>query len=127
MGRKKKETRKYVPRNEFRHNYSSLTDGHIHYVFGETKSKYKSMGLTHEPNIAYKQIRLSSNPNPSDPNPSYLEPNVKTFKKSSYGKPLSNWSFSKEDHAIVRHYKKRYKKSYNRKPPGYYDLKKKKK
>ena len=127
MGRKKKDSRKYEPRNEFRVNNSPLAKGHVNYVFGETKTKYKSMGLTHTPKSNIKHIRLKQNPNPDDKRVSYLQPKVQTAKKSYYGKTLVGWNFCKEDQSIVRHYKKQYKKSINRKPPGYYEQKNKKK
>ena len=47
--RKKKSTRKYEPRNEFRYNNSPRAGGHPHFVFGETKTHYKSLVLTSHP------------------------------------------------------------------------------
>ena len=54
MARKKKPSRKYQPRNEFRRNKSASAQGHYDYVFGETKTHYKSMGLTTHPAEGYK-------------------------------------------------------------------------
>ena len=117
MARKKKQSRKYTPRNEFRINDSPLAEGHPHYVFGETASgKYKSLGLTTHPVKGIKHVRLHKNPEPNNNDESYLQMRVHTAKKSYYTEPLPDWSFSKEDMSIVRHRTKEYKKSTNRKP-----------
>ena len=116
MARKKKDSRKYKPRNEFRINNSPLAQGHPNYVFGETKSgKYKSLGLTTHPIGNVKHFELSKNPNPNDNDKSFLQLRVHTAKKQYYSAPLLNWKFAKEDMPIVRHRTKKYKKSTNRK------------
>ena len=69
MARKKKTTRKYIPRNEFRYNNSPHTEGHPHYVFGEKGKKYMSLGLTRQPVDGIPHIKLSKNPNPDDSSP----------------------------------------------------------
>lgn len=120
MARKKKQSRKYIPKNEFRVNNSPSAEGHPHYVFGETKTKYKSMGLTHNPDGEHKYILLSKNPNPSDNGKSYLRFEVQSANKKYYKEPLVDWSFSKEDMAFVRHRVKNYKKSTNRRPKNWY-------
>ena len=117
MGRKKKQTRKYRPRNEFRRNDSPLAGGHPHFVFGETNSgKLKSIGLTHNPDDEHRHYPLSKNPNPLDDKQSFLQDRVHTAKKKYYGESLPDWKFAKEDMSIVRHITKKYKKSTNRKP-----------
>ena len=116
MGRKKKPTRKFKPRNEFRINNSPLAQGHPHYVFGETNSgKFKSLGLTSHPIDKVKHFDLSKNPNPNSIDKSFIQVRVHTAKKQYYSAPLSDWSFAKEDMAIIRHRTKKYKKSTNRK------------
>lgn len=115
MGRKKKPTRKFKPRNEFRKNHSPATIGHPNYIFGETKTKYKSFGLTSSPREEERCIKLSKNPNPNNTNDSYLKLKVFTSKKSYVeDTPLEGWAFAKEDMPIVRHFIKKYKKSTNR-------------
>lgn len=116
MSRKKKPTRKYKPRNEFRRNKSPLAENHPHYIFGEVNGKYKSLGLTRHPVEGIRHVKLKKNPNPNSSDDSYLQLRVHTAKKSYYGKPLEDWKFSKDDMAIVRHRIKQYKKSTNRKP-----------
>lgn len=116
MSRKKKPTRKYKPRNEFRINNSPLAEGHPHYVFGETNGKYKSLGLTSTPVKGIRHVKLKKNPEPNNKDDSYLQMRVHTAKKKYYTEPLSGWKFSKDDMAIVRHRTKQYKKSTNRKP-----------
>ena len=113
--RKNKQTRKYEPRDEFRVNYSKWANGHPNYIFGYKNGKYKSWGLTTEPNDPNPKIKLSKNPNPNDSTDSYLKL-TKPFsgKTSYYGPLLENWSFADVDKSIVRHRKKQYKKSYNR-------------
>ena len=125
MARKKKETRKYTPRNEFRYNDSPLAEGHPHYVFGEKNGKYKSLGLTTSPVEGIRHVKLSKNPEPNNQNDSYLQMRVHTAKKKYYDEPLKDWEFAKEDKPIVRHRIKEYKKSTNRKPKGWFEKKRK--
>ena len=110
MARKRRYTKKYTPKNEFRINNSPIAKGHPAYIFGETETKYKSFGLTTEPNDRQRKIRLKSNPNPTDKRISFLRIKPVTANKKYYSAPKSDWSFSKEDQAIVRHLKKDYKK-----------------
>ena len=43
MSRKKTQTRKYKPKNEFRYNHSNTAQGHPDYIFGETNAgKYRN-------------------------------------------------------------------------------------
>lgn len=129
MARKKKPTRKYTPRNEFRYNNSIKAMSHPHYIFGETASgKYKSLGLTTHPKANIRHYPLSGNPNPYDSKRSYLQWEVHTASPQFYSKkPLTNWQFNPLDMAIVRHRIKEYKKSMNRKPKMWYVRKRKKK
>lgn len=115
MGRRKKETRKYKPKNEFKINNSPLAQGHPHYVFGEINGKYKSLGLTSNPIDAVKHVKLKVNPEPNNNEPSYLQMRVHTAKIKYYSTDLPEWKFSDEDMPIVRHRTKKYKKSTNRK------------
>ena len=84
------------------------------------------MTTTRPDNVSYYTLR--KNPNPEDKEISYL-PMVKpqTAKKHYFGDVLSGWKFSKDDMPFVRHKIKKYKKSYNRKPPMWYEKKKQKK
>ena len=128
MPRKKKPTRKYEPRNEFRINNSPHANGHPHYIFGEKNGKYKSLGLTTSPRPDVRSVELSKNPEPSNTDKSYLQFEVHTAKKSYYRKDvLQGWGFAPEDMPVVRHRIKKYKKSYNRKPPMYYEKKRQQK
>lgn len=127
MARKKKQTRKYKPRSEFRFNYGPKAGGHPHYIFGETKTKYKSLGLTTTPKAAFRHVPLHKNPDLSSSDKSHLQLEVHSGQKKFYGKPLENWGFAKEDMPVVRHTIKAYKKSTNRKPKGWYIRKKRNK
>ena len=74
-------------------------------------------------------LYLRKNPNPNDKSTAYL-PFVKphTAKITLYDKEvLEGWRFDKEDMPVIRHRIKKYKKSYNRKPPMWYEKKKQKK
>jgi len=113
--RRKKPTRKYKPRNEFRINDSPLAESHPHYIFGEINGKYKSLGLTTHPIDKVKKVKLKVNPKPGEIGDSYLQLRVHTAKTKYYSKKLRGWKFSKEDMPIVRHRIKEYKKSTNRK------------
>ena len=110
MARKRRYTKKYKPKNEFRINNSPVAKGHPAYIFGETKTKYKSFGLTTEPKDPKRKICLQRNPDPTDKRISFIRVNPVTANKKCYSAPKSDWCFSKEDQAIVRHLKKDYKK-----------------
>ena len=120
MSKKKKETRKYTPKNEFRRNTSKSAVGHFDYVFGETQTHYKSLGLTHTPDNKYPYYPLKENPNPTDSKQSFLRLNVRSTNKKYLPKKEEDWKFSKEDMPVVRHMIKKYKKSTNRQPKDWY-------
>ncbi|HBK01808.1 MAG TPA: hypothetical protein DDY77_02085 [Clostridiales bacterium] len=124
MARKKRQSRKYTPRNEFRRNTSKTASGHFDYVFGETKTQYKSIGLTHSPTADRKYYPLTKNPNPKDDRQSYIHLNVRGTNKKFFKAPEKGWEFAKEDMPVVRHTIKQYKKSTNRKPKNWYSRKK---
>lgn len=126
MARKKKESRKYKPLDEFRYNRSPLAKGHLHYVFGEKGDKYKSLGFTHSEDNTVKKIRID-NPDPLDKEPSFLQLRIHTAKKSYYSDKLDGFRLTRETRGIIRHRVKRYKKSWNRKPPFWYEKKKRSK
>lgn len=128
MARKKKPTRKYKPRNEFRRNVSASAQGHFDYVFGETETHFKSLGLTTHPSREDRvpHYPLKKNPNPNDKRQSFLRLKVRSTNKKylpDEGR-REGWSFSKEDMSVVRHTVKEYKKSTNRKPKDWYIKKK---
>ena len=125
MSWKKKPTRKYKPRNEFRYNNSPRARGHPHYVFGETDTHYKSLGLTTSPKEEYPYCPLIRNPEPNNYQPSFLQFEVHSAKKDYYGNILQSWAFSKDDLSVVRHTVKQYKKSTNRKSKLWYEKKRK--
>lgn len=129
MARKKKESRKYTPLDEFRYNNSPLADGHLHYVFGKKRKKYKSLGLTHSEDNTAKKIKID-NPNPNDKKDkkfSYLQLRVHTANEKYYSDKVEGLQFTKEARGVVRHRIKQYKKATNRKPPMWYENKKKNK
>ena len=128
MTRKKKPSRKYIPRNEFRYNRMDTARGHLQFIFGETRSrKLKALGLTHNADDRAPKIKLQSNPNPNDSAPAYVRKKVVTTHKKAFSATQGGFAFSPEDRAVVRHLTKQYKKSTNRHPPGYYEAKKRKK
>ncbi|MCI8368250.1 MAG: hypothetical protein HFJ81_01260 [Clostridia bacterium] len=125
MARKSK-SRKYKPRNEFRRNKSATAQGHYDFVFGETDTHYKSLGLTTHPAAGYTYYALTQNPNPNDKRQSYLKLDVRnTNKKHLNETPEKGWGFAKEDMPVVRHTVKAYKKRTNRKPKNWYVKKRK--
>lgn len=125
MSWKKKPTRKYKPRNEFRYNDSPRAGGHPHYIFGETKTYYKSLGLTSHPKDDIPHYKLTKNPEPYNNKDSYLQFSIHSANKKYYDKPLRGWKFAKEDMPVIRHTIKNYKKSTNRKPKLWYEKKRK--
>ena len=124
MARKRK-SRKYIPRNEFRHNKSPTASNHYNYIFGETDTHYKSLGLTTHPRDNISHYQLTKNPNPNDNETSFLQLKVLNTQKRYFGKPLTDWSFAKDDMPVVRHAIKKYKKSTNRKSKLWYEKKRK--
>lgn len=114
--RKNKQSRKYIPMNEFRYNNSPLAKGHPNYVFGKTRDgkKYKSFGITHSPDSRHIAYKLSKNPNPNDKRTAYVQDRVQTARVDFYSKRLNGWRFDNADMPIVRHITKGYKKKTNR-------------
>lgn len=122
---KKKPSRKYKLRNEFRRNNSPAARSHYNYVFGETETHYKSLGLTTHPRDDIPHYRLKKNPEPHNNSPSYLQLKVLNTQKRYLPTVEKDWKFSKEDMPVVRHTIKQYKKSTNRKPKLWYEKKRK--
>lgn len=126
MARKKKPSRKYKPRNEFRRNTSASAQGHFDYVFGETPTHYKSLGLTTHPSPGYKYYALTKNPNPEDNRQSFMQLKPRNTNKKFFAvEPEKDWRFAKQDMPVVRHTIKAYKKRTNRKPKDWYVKKRK--
>lgn len=116
MARKKKPTRKYTPRHEFRYCFAESAGGkdnpHPHYIFGEKGNKYYSLGLTTSPSEYYPFYNLSRSPNPKclDTQVVLRKPFVE--KKWNYSKHRKKkWKFSIYDMPIIRHIIKRFKKT----------------
>lgn len=110
MARKKKPTRKYEPRNEFRYNDSPEAKGHPHYVFGEKDDRYYSLGITSHPKKKYPYYSLKRSPNPKEKRPNYIQQKVFKTKKKYYGSKKNGWTWDAEDMHTVRHIIKSYKK-----------------
>lgn len=110
MARKKKQTKKYAPRNEFRRNNSPSGMGHPAYVFGETEKSFKSFGLTTNPNDRERKIELPDNPDPNSQKKAYIRIKPVTINRERYSAETFDWRFSDEDMAIVRHLRKDYKR-----------------
>ena len=72
MARKRIYSKKNTPRNEFRKNNSPSAIGHPAYIFGETKSSYKSFGFTSNPDDRARKIKLQKNPDPNNEDYSYI-------------------------------------------------------
>lgn len=128
MTRKKKPSRKYMPRDEFRYNMGTTAHGHLQFVFGETRGqKFKAFGITHDAEDDRPKIPLSQNPDPKDAQPAYIRKKATTSPKQWFTRPQQGFRLSPDDRAVVRHLRKQYNKSANRHPPGYYERKKQKK
>jgi len=84
--KRKKPSRKYTPRSEFRYCFAKSAGGknnsHPHYIFGEKGNKYYSLGLTTHPNKKYPYYSLSYSPNPncSDPQSVQIKPFIENKK-----------------------------------------------
>lgn len=123
--KKKKQSRKYIPMNEFRYADSKIYGDHPQYVFGKTRSgKFKTLGLTTSPDDKHPVIPLSKNPNPKDDRKSYIGTKPHTLRESELDKiPKRNWEFASKDKPVIRHLIKNYKKRSNRKPKNWYEMK----
>ncbi|MBO5010549.1 MAG: hypothetical protein J6D20_07640 [Clostridia bacterium] len=114
IARKKKTTRKYNTRNEFRYNNSKEASGHPHYIFGEKNGKYYSLGITTHPKKEHPYYTLNKSPNPNSKDKNYVQRKIFRNKKKEYGKRQQGWSFDKSDMPIIRHITKSYKKRQNK-------------
>ena len=113
MARKKKQKKKFLPKNEFRYNFA---EGHKSYVFGEIDGEYRSVGITHkETTFGKKNMPLSKNPQKNKTETAYIRNGIVSGKISNYGnRTIKNLAFSQEDFpkvkSKIRNYKKRQKK-----------------
>lgn len=109
-----KNKKKFIPRNEFRYNF---TENHKSYVFGEIGNEYRSVGITHkETTFGKSNMPLENNPQKGKTDDSYIRNGIVSDRKNNYGKrTIKNLSFSNSDFSKVkskiRNYKKRQKKS----------------
>ena len=107
MARKKKPSRKYTPRNEFRYCFAESAGGkdnpHPHYIFGEHNGYYYSLGLTSHPHKKYTYERLSYNPNPSSRKKMAVLIDPFTEPIGEYDKkPKKKWKFHFKDLPIIQ-------------------------
>lgn len=115
MARKKKPTRKYKPRNEFRYNINAK---HPNYIFevDEENNAWRAIGITHESEtFGIKNAPLKVNPKRTDKRESYMRNGIVSGNHGDFSrKPMKNMKFSKEDmpnvKAKIRNDKKKRKK-----------------
>ena len=108
--KKKKPTRKYIPRNQFRYSRCKKAGYHPHYIFGERGDKYISLGMTTHPSAKMKVSKIKS-PNPNYNSDQYIQHYVFRIKKTAYkDKREKGWKFDDVDLSLIRHFKKNYKK-----------------
>ena len=108
---KNKKPRKYKVRNQFRFSNSKQAGYHPHYIFGEVKDKYISLGMTTHPGRNVKVSKIQS-PNPNYSGDQYIQHKIFKMKKSAYKKKREKgWGFAKSDLPLIRHFKKKYKKN----------------
>ena len=105
--KRKKPSRKYTPRNEFRYCKSYRAGGpnnpHPHYVFGEYNGDYYSLGLTSHPNPNFPYVMLSRNPNPYSKKKMAVQINPFIEPIGEYDpKPKKKWKFHKNDIPIIQ-------------------------
>ena len=102
--------KKFKNRNQFRYSKSKKAGYHPHYIFGETKYDYISLGMTTHPKSKMRVSKIKS-PNPKYKGDQYIQHKVFKMKKTSYkSKREKGWSFSPIDLPLIRHLKKKYKK-----------------
>lgn len=101
MGKRKK----FKP--GFRQNNSSKSKGHPTYVYGESGTEYKYLGITHSAKSGHKKnYELLKNPNPKDPRKAYVRKQAQKDKKSFFGRLLKGWRFSEKDYENTKKYMK---------------------
>ena len=104
-----KQKKKLVVKNEFRFNNNTK---HMNYVFGSSKNRYYSVGLTTESETFNKKnMPLNANPHNGKTEKSYVRNGIISDRKQAYDrKPNKNWNFSKEDFPKVKSKIRNYKK-----------------
>ena len=107
MARKKKPTRKYTPRHEFRYCRANKAvhnkKAHPHYIFGEKDGYYYSLGLTTSPHDKFPFYYLSRSPNPNCKKPQAVQRKQFHEKAGLYDKKtLKGWAFNPFDMSIIR-------------------------
>ena len=116
MTRKKKPTKKYKPRNEFRYNINAK---HPNYIFevDEKNDAWRAIGITHEEKtFGITNTPLKVNPKKTDKRKSYMRNGIINGNHGDYSKKtMKNMQFSREDlpnvKAKIRNAKKNRKKT----------------
>ena len=76
--------KKIKPKSEFRFNFRTK---HPSYVFGETKKKYKAVGLTHsKKTFGKKNMPLDVNPKRGDKRKAYVRYDFISDSKKTFAK-----------------------------------------
>lgn len=94
----------------FRKFHEPKTSGHPQYVYGETETEFKVIGLTHhkkskDPNNEKKKIRnkrLKKNPEPGKTDKSYMHPRPGKVGKDKRNRILPGWQLSEKDKKKAR-------------------------
>lgn len=107
-------------KRHFRGKYTKVKNDtiiHPHYILGETKNTYTSIGITHSrKNGKHYNHKLENNPNQNDRRTSYMKKNIETTNKRFYtAYSYKNYQLSKEDekyvdNRILYYFKKKNKK-----------------
>lgn len=105
--RKEKVQNTGSKRDEFRKKNKD-SEGHPNYIFRKVGNNFEYIGMTHSPiTRGIKNIRLDKNPNPYDPEPSYLKPTPERASKNDFKKHTEKMRFVKSDLQKVEEIKKK--------------------
>jgi len=106
----KTDTDGFVVADEFRYDEShpNAKMRHPHHIYAQGGEEFKSLQLTHSPQIkgrAMPNIKMHKPPNPKDKKEQHFVPQSETRKKTDFGKARKNWSLSQEDDQLMKPYR----------------------
>ncbi len=80
---------------------------HPAYIFKNKNGMYYYISLTHAPSWRnYINHKLYKNPNPNDPENSYVIQRVFSDSYRSFGRTYRNWRFDRNDKRMIKRIKK---------------------
>lgn len=94
VGIHKRKKRNFEP--HFRKFHEAVTQNHPQYVYGKSKKKYKTVGLTESAFTDTNNIPLDTNPEPGNTTQAYFLPRPNRIPIKARSKRLDGWGFKTE-------------------------------